>query len=279
MIWRCRSFNFDLGEKPLLMGIVNVTPDSFSDGGEYFCEEDAIARGLRLAEQGADILDIGGESTRPGARAVNAKEESTRVVPVIRALARQVKVPLSVDTYKSAVARAALDAGASIINDISAFRFDPLMARVAARAGAGAVLMHIKGRPRSMQHDPTYRNVVDDIRAYFKRRRLAALRAGIQPEQLAFDPGIGFGKTVSHNLTILRRLAEIRIPGRPLVIGVSRKSFIGKLNGGSEPRDRLPGSIVAAVAAVAAGCNVLRVHDVVETRQALTTYRSIAKAY
>ncbi|MDI6739202.1 MAG: dihydropteroate synthase [Candidatus Edwardsbacteria bacterium] len=278
MIWQCGTYRLDLRRRPLIMGIVNVTPDSFSDGGEFFCEEDAIARGLVLAGQGADIIDIGGESTRPGVRPVSAKEETRRVVPVIRALAKQVNVPLSVDTYKSDVARAALDAGASIINDISAFRFDPAMARLAARTGSGAVLMHIRRRPRSMQQDPTYRDVIGEIRAHFSRRGLAAQKAGVKPEQVAFDPGIGFGKTVAHNLIILRRLPEIRVPGRPLVVGVSRKSFIGKLNRGIGPQARLPGSIAAALAAVSAGANILRVHDVAETRQALKTYFSISKA-
>jgi dihydropteroate synthase len=278
VIWQCGKFRINLRRRPLIMGIVNVTPDSFSDGGEYFCEEDAIARGLALAEQGADILDIGGESTRPGARSVGVREEMRRVVPVIRALARQVNVPLSVDTYKSGVARAALDAGASIINDISAFRFDPAMARLAARSGAGAVLMHIKGRPRSMQRDPAYRDLVAEITGYFRRCLLAARRAGVETEQIALDPGIGFGKTAAHNLLALRRLPEFLGPGRPLVVGVSRKSFIGKLNAGAGPGERLPGSIAAALAAVEAGANVLRVHDVAATRQALTTYLAITRA-
>ncbi len=278
MIWRCRSFTFDTGDRPLVMGIVNVTPDSFSDGGEHFAEEDAVGHGLQLAAQGADILDIGGESTRPGAKSVSTRFEIERVVPVIRQLARQSGVPISVDTSKEAVARAAIEAGASIINDISGFRFDPAMAGLAAASGAGAVLMHIKGRPRTMQQAPRYDDLIGEIRAYLERCLAAAAAAGVDPEQLTVDPGIGFGKTVAHNLSIIRHLETFAGLGRPLVVGASRKSFIGAVNGGIPPQQRLPGSLAAAIAAWRNGARVLRVHDVAETKQALMTAHAIEKA-
>ena len=278
MIWRCRSFTFEIGDQPLLMGIVNVTPDSFSDGGDYFSEEDAIERGLLLAAQGADILDVGGESTRPGAKTVSARFEIERVVPVIRQLARQVTVPVSVDTTKAAVAQAAIAAGASIVNDISAFRFDPAMAGLVAETGAGAVLMHIKGRPRTMQQAPVYDDLIGEIRAYLRRCLAVAEQAGVAPRQLAVDPGIGFGKTPAHNLSILKHLGGFAELGRPLVAGASRKSFIGAVNNGIPPQQRLPGSIAAAITAWRNGAHILRVHDVAETKQALATYHAIEKA-
>ncbi len=278
MIWQCGKYKLDVSHKPLVMGILNVTPDSFSDGGRYLDPKIAVEQGLRMAEEGADIIDVGGESTRPGAGAVRARDEAARVVPVIRALAARVRIPISVDTYKTEVARAALDAGASIVNDISAFRFDPTMARLIASSGAGAVLMHIKGRPRTMQRQPAYRDVVAEIDAYFAKRVDAAVGAGIAPAQLALDPGIGFGKTPRHNLSILKHLGRFLGHGRPLVVGASRKSFIGSLNGGIGPRERLPGSLAAALAAAAAGAAVLRVHDVPQTRQAINTFFAVTEA-
>ena len=278
MIWRCRTRRFEIGELPLLMGIVNVTPDSFSDGGQYFSEEDAIEHGLQLAAEGADILDIGGESTRPGATAVSARFEIERVVPVIRQLAKQVAVPISVDTSKAAVARAAIAAGASIINDISGFRFDPPIAGVAAESGAGAVLMHIKGRPRTMQQAPRYDDLVGEVLAYFRRCLDAADAAGVAAEQLVLDPGIGFGKTPVHNLSLLRHLDAFAALGRPLAVGASRKSFIGAVNAGIPAQQRLPGSLAAAIAAWRGGARILRVHDVAATRQALATSHAIEKA-
>ncbi|MCU0607471.1 MAG: dihydropteroate synthase [Candidatus Edwardsbacteria bacterium] len=278
MIWRCRSRDLRLDTGPLLMGIVNVTPDSFSDGGRYDTTDTALARALELAGEGADIIDIGGESTRPGAAGVTAEQEIDRVVPVVAALARRTDVPVSVDTYKSAVAQRCLDAGASVINDISGLRFDPAMAGIAARYHAGLVLMHIKGTPQDMQRDPVYEDLLGEIASYLQGAIEIALAAGVERSAIAIDPGIGFGKTVAHNLTILKDLRHFERLDCPMVIGVSRKSFIGKLNDGVPADQRLPGSIAAALAAIAAGAAVLRVHDVAATRQAVATHRAIAGA-
>jgi dihydropteroate synthase len=249
-----------------LMGVVNVTPDSFSDGGLYLDADAAIAHGRELAEQGAEILDVGGESTRPGAEAVSAEEEMGRVVPVIRGLADGGAV--SVDTSKLAVAEAALDAGASIVNDVTALRNDPEIGALCADRGVGLVLMHMQGDPRSMQANPTYDDVVDDVKAFLAERLAFAVGAGVAEEKIWLDPGIGFGKTLEHNLELLRRLGELRELGRPLVIGTSRKSFLGKIDG-SAVDDRIGGTIASTVLAAAEGAAVLRVHDVAETAQAM----------
>jgi dihydropteroate synthase len=250
---------------PKLMGVVNVTPDSFSDGGLFLDADAAIAHGLELAGQGAEILDVGGESTRPGALEVGADEEMTRVVPVVASLAKAVTV--SIDTSKAAVAEAALDAGASIVNDVTALRHDPGIAGLCARRGAGLVLMHMQGDPRTMQESPSYDDVVDDVKAFLAERLEAAVGAGVDEERIWLDPGIGFGKSLDHNLELLRRLGELRKLGRPLVVGTSRKSFIGKIDG-SPVGDRLGGSIASTILAAANGADVLRVHDVAEVSQA-----------
>jgi dihydropteroate synthase len=256
----------------LLLGIVNVTPDSFSDGGRYLDPAAATARGMELAEQGADVLDVGGESTRPGAAAVGAAEEIERVVPVIRALSAA-GLRVSVDTSKAAVAVAALDAGAEIVNDVTALG-DPDMAAVCAGAGAGLILMHMKGTPRTMQDDPRYDDVVAEVGAHLSSRLERAVAAGVRREGIWLDPGIGFGKTVEHNLELVARLGELKRLGRPLVVGASRKSFIGKLTG--RPVDeRLGGSLAIAAIAAANGADVLRVHDVAPTRDALATLAAI----
>jgi dihydropteroate synthase len=255
-----------------LMGVVNVTPDSFSDGGRYLDADAAIAHGEELARDGAEILDIGGESTRPGAVEVDAEEELRRTEPVVAALAGRAAV--SIDTSKTAVAEAALDAGASIVNDVTALRRDPEMAALCADRGAGLVLMHMPGSPRTMQDNPSYRDVVDEIKAFLAERVEAAIAAGVEEERIWLDPGIGFGKTVEHNLELLRRLAELRGLGRPLVIGTSRKSFIGRIDG-SEVDERLGGSIASSVLAAAEGADVLRVHDVAETAQAMRVAEAI----
>ncbi|MRR09814.1 dihydropteroate synthase [bacterium] len=260
------------------MGIVNVTPDSFWDGGRYDATDTALARAEQLIAEGADIIDIGGESTRPGASAVTAEQELERVAPVVAELARRADVPVSVDTYKSAVAERCLEAGASIVNDISGLRFDPAMAGVATRYHAGLVLMHIKGTPRDMQQDPQYDDLLGEISSSLQASIEIALAAGTERSAVAIDPGIGFGKTVEHNVAILKNLKYFERLDCPMVIGASRKSFIGKLNGGIPADQRLPGSIAAALAAAAAGAAVLRVHDVAATRQALVTFRSIAGA-
>jgi dihydropteroate synthase len=250
---------------PKLMGVVNVTPDSFSDGGLYLDAEAAVAHGRELAEQGAEILDVGGESTRPGAAAVSEEEELARVEPVVAGLAGTATV--SIDTSKVGVARAALDAGASIVNDVTALRHDPEIGVVCAERGAGLVLMHMQGDPRTMQEHPVYDDVVDDVKSFLAERLQAAVDAGVAEERIWLDPGIGFGKTLDHNLELLRRLGELRELGRPLVIGTSRKSFIGKVDG-SGVGDRLGGTIASSILAAAEGADVLRVHDVAETAQA-----------
>jgi dihydropteroate synthase len=256
-----------------LMGIVNVTPDSFSDGGEFLDPERAIEQGRRLAREGADILDVGGESTRPGAEPVPAEEERSRVEPVIAALAGDGAV-VSIDTAKASVASAALDAGATIVNDVTALRGDPELAGLCAERGCGLVLMHMLGDPRTMQNDPRYDDVVDDIKAFLDERIEVALSAGVGEERIWVDPGIGFGKTVEHNLELNRRIGEFRELGRPIVYGSSRKSFIGKLTGAPVDR-RIGGTIASNVIAYASGAEVFRVHDVAPLRDALTIAAAI----
>jgi dihydropteroate synthase len=257
---------------PKLMGVVNVTPDSFSDGGQYLDPDAAIRHGEELVRDGAAILDVGGESTRPGAEEVDEAEELRRVEPVVRALAGDATV--SIDTSKLAVAEAALDAGASIVNDVSAFKRDPEMAGLCAERGVGVVLMHMPGNPRTMQDDPRYGDVVDDVKAFLAERMEFAVGQGIEEERIWLDPGIGFGKTLEHNLELLRRLRELRELGRPLVVGTSRKSFIGKVDG-SDVEDRIGGSIATSVLAAAEGADVLRVHDVAEMAQALAVTNAV----
>jgi dihydropteroate synthase len=256
-----------------LMGVVNVTPDSFSDGGLYLDAGAAIAHGRELVEAGAEILDVGGESTRPGADPVDADEELRRVVPVIQGLS-DTDCDISVDTSKAAVAAAALAAGASIVNDVTALRGDPEMASLCAKGGATVVLMHMLGDPRSMQRDPRYTDVVAEVKAFLAERLAAAAVAGIAEERVWLDPGIGFGKTPAHNMELLRCLGELRKLGRPLVIGTSRKSFIGKVDG-SPADQRLGGTIASSVLAAAEGADVLRVHDVAEVRQALVVAAAV----
>ena len=256
-----------------LMGVVNVTPDSFSDGGLYLDPEAAIAHGRELVAAGAEILDVGGESTRPGAEPVGAEEELRRVVPVIEGL-RDAGAEISVDTSKAPVAAAALDAGATIVNDVTALRGDPEMAALCAERGATVVLMHMLGEPRTMQDDPQYGDVVTEVGAFLAERLAAAVAAGIAVEDVWLDPGIGFGKTGAHNMELLRRLGELRELGRPLVIGTSRKSFIGRVDG-SGPGERLGGTIASSVLAAAEGAEVLRVHDVAEVGQALAVTAAI----
>jgi dihydropteroate synthase len=254
--------------RPLLMGILNVTPDSFSDGGLYLDRDRAVTQGLRMVEEGADIIDVGGESTRPGAEPVHADEESGRVVPVIEELGRRTGVVLSVDTMKAVVARRAIGSGAHIINDVSALTHDPHMAEVAAESGSGVVLMHMQGTPRTMQKDPRYEDVVAEVRAFLADRldRLAA--AGIARDAMAVDPGIGFGKTVEHNVRLLSHLEALGETGRPVVVGLSRKSFLGRLTG-RETGERLAGSLAALAFCVMNGAHVMRVHDVKESFDAL----------
>jgi dihydropteroate synthase len=250
-----------------LMGVVNVTPDSFSDGGLYLDPSAAIAHGRELAAAGATILDVGGESTRPGAAPVAADEELRRVEPVVAALAGSVE-SISVDTSKATVAEAALDAGASIVNDVTALRGDPEMAALVADRGAGLVLMHMAGDPRTMQVNPEYGDVVAEVRDFLAERLAAAVAAGVDESRIWLDPGIGFGKTVAHNLELLRGIPELATLGRPILLGTSRKSFIGRQDGSAAP-DRLGGTIATSILAALAGAAVLRVHDVREMAQAL----------
>ncbi len=257
------------------MGIVNVTPDSFSDGGEFLDPEQAIAHGRELAGEGADILDVGGESTRPGARAVDAGEELLRVRPVIEGLASG-GTPISIDTSKPVVAEAALDAGATTVNDVTALRADPELAAVCAARGCEVVLMHMLGDPRTMQENPTYDDVVDDVKSFLAGRIEFAVSQGIEEERIWIDPGIGFGKTVEHNLELHRRLGELAELGRPISFGSSRKTFIGKLTGADVDR-RLGGTIASNVIAYVNGARMLRVHDVGPIRQALTVADAITR--
>jgi dihydropteroate synthase len=250
-----------------LMGVVNVTPDSFSDGGQFLDPARAIEHGCQLAADGARILDVGGESTRPGAEPVSVDEEMRRIEPVVAGLAGS-GAEVSIDTSKAAVAAAALDAGAAIVNDVTALRGDPEMAALCAERGPTVVLMHMLGTPRTMQDGPHYGDVVDEVKAFLAERLEAALAAGIAEERVWLDPGIGFGKTAAHNFELLRRLGELRELGRPLVVGTSRKSFIGGADG-SPPDERIGGTIASSVLAAAEGADVLRVHDVAEVRQAL----------
>ena len=259
------------------MGIVNVTPDSFSDGGKYLGVEAAIAHGRLLAAEGAAIVDVGGESTRPGAPPVSLKEEIARTIPVIRALAGE-GIPVSIDTRHAAVMREAVEAGATIINDISALEGDPDALSVAARSGASVVLMHMQGQPADMQTAPVYQDAPREIRDYLAGRIQACLAAGIPKERLCVDPGIGFGKTVEHNLQLLARLSDLQSLGVPVLLGVSRKSFIGALSRREPAEKRLGGSLAAALAGLARGVKILRVHDVAETVQAVAVWHAIENA-
>jgi dihydropteroate synthase len=255
------------------MGVVNVTPDSFSDGGLFLEPERAVQRARELVAGGADLLDIGGESTRPGARAVTAEEELARVAPVIAGL-RDVGVPISIDTSKVSVAETALDAGVEIVNDVTALRAEPELAELCAQRGCVVILMHMQGSPRTMQESPTYDDVVDDVKAFLAERIEFATASGVSEERIWVDPGIGFGKALEHNLELLRRLAELRELGRPIVIGTSRKSFLGTLTG-REVGERLGGTIASNVLALRAGAEVLRVHDVPEVQQAVRVAEAI----
>jgi dihydropteroate synthase len=267
---------FDLSGQTLIMGILNVTPDSFSDAGRYLDKDRAVARAVQMAEEGADIIDIGAESSRPGAEPVSEEEETRRVVEVIEAIATKIDTPLSIDTYKSGVARRAVEAGAAMINDISALTFDPNMAELAARLSVPVILMHIKGTPRDMQKDPRYTDLIGEIKDFLDRAVQRAIGAGIDPERIIIDPGIGFGKTAEDNLTLIGHIRDFFEIGRPVLVGASRKAFIGALTG-RPVDDRLWGSIGAAAAAVLSGAHIVRVHDVAETRDALTVVDAIKR--
>jgi dihydropteroate synthase len=270
--WHLRDKILHVGRKPLVMGIVNVTPDSFSDGGRFAATDAAVAHGLELVHEGADLLDIGGESSRPGATPVPLEEELARVVPVVSGLANTTHVPLSVDTCKAEVAHEALLAGAHVINDITALRGDPAIAAEVRAFGAGVILMHMQGAPATMQANPTYTNVVCEVGAFLEERLQAATELGIGPQRVVLDPGIGFGKTAAHNFQLLARLEEFQRLGRPVCLGVSRKGFLGKLLR-RDVGERPAGSLAAVCFALARGAvQVVRVHDVAATRDAVDLF-------
>jgi dihydropteroate synthase len=262
LTWKNHSFNFS--QKTYVMGILNVTPDSFSDGGLFLNEGSAVKQALRMVKEGADIIDIGGESTRPGAAPVSVKEEIKRVVPVIKALAKKISVPISIDTCKAKVADEAVSAGASIINDISGLRFDRRMAGVAAQHKVPVVIMHIQGTPGIMQKAPVYKALIPEIMDYLREGIDIALKAGVPEDMIIIDPGIGFGKTVEHNLEIINRLDEFKGFEKPILLGPSRKSFIGKILGGLPVTDRLEGTAAAIAIGISKGANIIRIHDIKE---------------
>lgn len=267
------------GKRTCVMGVVNVTPDSFSDGGRHLAPEAAVLHGLALAQTGADVLDVGGESTRPGALSVSADEEIARILPVIQGLRARTDVPLSVDTTKAAVACEALAAGATLVNDVSGFQFDADLPRVVAEAGAACCLMHLQGTPATMQQRPEYGDVVAEVLAFLEAAVARAEAAGVPRERVLVDPGIGFGKTLGHNLLLLRRLVDLRQLGLPVLVGTSRKSFLGALAGGKPPSGRLPATLASvAVAAALGGADMVRVHDVAECRDALAVAEAIRGA-
>ena len=258
------DYTLELGRRTHVMGVLNVTPDSFSDGGIYFQRDKAIEHGLLMARDGADILDVGGESTRPYSEKISAEEELDRVIPVIKALSKDLPIPISIDTCKAEVARQALKAGASIINDISALRFDPEMISVAAEAGVPVILMHMQGTPTDMQANPTYENLIPEILDFLKSAMDRGVAGGISKDMLIVDPGIGFGKTFDHNLQIIRELTEFNVLERPILLGPSNKSFIGHILD-KEPHERDTGSMAAVAAGVLNGAHIVRVHNVKKT--------------
>jgi dihydropteroate synthase len=274
---RCRKRTLILGKRTLLMGVLNVTPDSFSDGGLFSDTEKAISHGLRMVEEGADIIDIGGESTRPGSKPLELEEELRRVIPVIEFIAKEVNVPISIDTYKSNVAQRAIEAGAEMINDISGLHFDPSLAQVAVKEDVPLVLMHIRGTPETMQKDVHYDSLFSEILQYLKDSIQRAESAGLDPRQIIIDPGIGFGKTVEDNLLIIKNLYEFRILGKPILLGTSRKSFIGKILN-AEAGDRLEGTLSSIAIGVLNGAHIIRSHDVLQAKKAIALADAIRLA-
>lgn len=268
----------DLGRRTHIMGVVNVTPDSFSDGGRFFDSRVAVDQGLKLAAEGADILDVGGESTRPGSEGVSVQEELDRVLPVIQGLAADCDAVISIDTSKAAVAEAALEAGALIINDISALRGDPGMAALAARSGAGLILMHMLGSPKTMQANPVYQDVVAEVRDFLAAQAQEAVSAGVEKNRIVVDPGIGFGKTLEHNLLLIRRLAALAALGYPVLLGASRKTFLGKITGQEVPALRRWSSWGVHLLGAALGAHIVRVHEVEGLKEALMVADAVMRA-
>jgi dihydropteroate synthase len=270
-LWKIAGETIDFAKAGMIMGVLNVTPDSFSDGGKFFEGEAAVQQGIQMAADGADIIDVGGESTRPGAEAISAEEELKRVLPVITRVCAATKAMISIDTSKSAVAGAALDAGACIVNDVTGGRGDAGMMRLVADRRAAFIIMHMQGTPRTMQTKPNYHDVVTEVREFFRQQYARALECGIDAMTIAFDPGIGFGKTLEHNLDLLRNLPRLGIDDRPLVVGVSRKSFLAKMLGATEMSDRLAPTVAFTALLRTRGAHVLRVHDVQPNAAALRT--------
>jgi dihydropteroate synthase len=268
-LWKITGRSIDLSQHSLIMGVLNATPDSFSDGGEFFTAEKAVEHGARMAAEGAQIIDVGGESTRPGAEPVSAEDELARVLPVIVKLREKVSAFISIDTTKAAVALRALEAGASIINDVTGGRADPEMMMLAAEKKAAFIIMHMQGTPQTMQTNPHYDDVVTEVADFFRQQYARALECGIDSMAIAFDPGIGFGKTVAHNIELLSNLPRLRVHDRPIVVGVSRKSSLGEMIGSAEMSDRLAPTIAFTAMLRERGANVLRVHDVKENASAL----------
>ena len=271
---RCRKQTFTLGKRTLLMGVLNVTPDSFSDGGLFFDKEKAIAQGLRMVEEGADIIDIGGESTRPGSKPLGLEEELRRVIPVIESLSKEIGIPISIDTYKSAVAKKAIEAGAEIINDISGLKYDPTLAKVAAKEDTPLILMHIRGTPETMQKDVHYESLFSEILQYLSDSIQTAESAGLDPQQIIIDPGIGFGKTLEDNLLIIKNLFEFRVLGKPILLGTSRKSFVGKILD-ADAKDRIEGTLSSIAIGVLNGAHIIRCHDVLQAKKAIAVADAI----
>jgi len=274
-LWKVGGRIVDLSRHGMIMGVLNVTPDSFSDGGEFFSIDKAVARGLEIVAEGARIVDVGGESTRPGAEAVGVEEELRRVIPVIEKLRAKIDIFISIDTSKSEVADAALEAGVSIINDVTGGRGDEKMLPLAAKRNAAFIIMHMQGTPRNMQVSPHYDDVVLEVADFFLQQYARALECGIDPMAIAFDPGIGFGKTFEHNLELIAKLDALRVQERPLVVGVSRKSFLGKLVGSSDMSDRLVPTVALTSLLRSRGANIIRVHDVKENVDALRVTEAV----
>lgn len=276
--WSWGRYHLSFGDKTLIMGVINVTPDSFSDGGLFYGREEAVARGESLAAEGADILDIGGESTRPFSQPLAAGEERTRIVPVIRELAKRVRIPISVDTYKAEVAAAALDAGAALVNDISALRLDSAMTAVLRNHGVPVILMHMQGTPRDMQSHPHYGDLLTEVHSFFEERLVWAEEQGLGRDRVLIDPGIGFGKNLEHNCLLIKRLDFFSDLDCPILMGTSRKSFIGKLTGQGNPRDREWGTAATTAISAWLGAHVIRVHQVDSCRQVLRIMDALREA-
>jgi dihydropteroate synthase len=279
LILHFRRRSYDLSKRTLIMGVLNVTPDSFSDGGQFFGRQEAVEQGLRLAEAGADILDIGGESTRPGAKALEEGEEARRTIPVIENLMKKIDIPISIDTRKAGVAERALTSGAEMINDISALRFDERMAQVVAESQFPVVLMHMRGEPATMQSDTHYEDLMGELLEFFRERVAYAEAHGIHPDRIILDPGIGFGKCLErqHNLVLLKNLRQFRTLGKPLLIGPSRKAFIGKILG-LAPQEREEGTMASVAVAIMNGANIVRVHEVERTRRVAQVVDAILRS-